>query len=128
VRKRERGRLDTIVASGGKKAGERPGRIDAERQRVGNMDPPAGFPPPFTHYTAPRKHWVQRLVSAPPACTCQTLAWGPWPANQIAWVKQVPQGRRQSIPWALRADDGSRVGSLTTTVTASAPTMPTAPR
>jgi hypothetical protein len=67
----------------------RPRRIDAGRQRVGNMDPPAGFPPPFIHYAAVGKCHAWRLVSASLVRVTQTLIGGPGPDNQTVLVKQV---------------------------------------
>jgi hypothetical protein len=73
VRKREQGRLDAIAASSGKKVVERPRRIDAGRQIVGNMDPSVGFPPLYIHYMVFGKRRAWCLVSAPPTWTNQTL-------------------------------------------------------
>jgi hypothetical protein len=76
VRKRERGRLDTIAASGGRKEAERTRRIGARRQRERNMDPSTGFPPPLYTCTTSGRHLARCLVSAPPACIAQLLTRG----------------------------------------------------
>jgi hypothetical protein len=103
---------------------ERSRRIGAGRQGVGSMHPLPGFPHPLYANATSGRRRARCLVPTPPALPRQRQgARGP-PARLCGHKF----GKRRRIPWAPRADRDSRIGSGTTTVTASAPMTPTMPQ
>jgi hypothetical protein len=128
--KQERGRLDAIAASGdrGLKGSGKVEKDQHRKAKSGEYGSTDQIPSPLYTYVMSGRCRVRRLVSVPPARALQTLTGGRGPPIRLCGSNKPNKARRRSVPWVPRADRGSRVGLGTTTVTGSAPMMPTMPQ